>query len=109
MVDPERDLLSGLVEVDETALPFHTKHDPLARGAGRSHDGKLLVVGAIEVGSGNMPGRLRLAEIASYGADTGTTITAKTTSTTAPIMRSFSDLSISGFNAWALRCGASIS
>jgi hypothetical protein len=69
MVDPERDLLSGLVEVDETALPFHTKHDPLVRGAGRSHDGKLLVVGAIEVGSGNLPGRLRLAEIASYGAD----------------------------------------
>ncbi len=31
MVDPERDLLSGLVEVDETALPFHTKHDPLVR------------------------------------------------------------------------------
>ncbi len=69
MVDPERDPLSGLVEIDETALPFHTKHDPLARGAGRSHDGKLLVVGAVEVGSGNTPGRLRLAEIASYGAD----------------------------------------
>ena len=67
MVDPERDPLSGLV--DETALPFHTKHDPVARGAGRSHDGKRLVVGAIEVGSGNRPGRLRRAAIASYGAD----------------------------------------
>ena len=46
MVDPERDPLSGLIEVDETALAFRTKNDPVAGGAGRSHDGKLLVVGA---------------------------------------------------------------
>ncbi len=65
MVDPERDPLSGLIEVDETALAFRTKNDPVAGGAGRSHDGKLLVVGAVEVGDGNAPGRLRLAEIAS--------------------------------------------
>ena len=69
MVDPDRNLLSGRIEVDETALPFRTKHDPVAGGGGRSHDGKLLVVGAVEVGDGNTPGRLRLAEIASYGAD----------------------------------------
>ena len=69
MVDPERAPLSGLVEVDETALPFRTRSDPVVRGTGRSHDGKLLVVGAVEVGDGNTPGRLRLAEIASYGAD----------------------------------------
>ena len=50
MVDPERDPLSGLIEVDETALAFRTKNDPVAGGAGRSHDGKLLVVGAVEVG-----------------------------------------------------------
>ena len=68
MVDPERDPLSGLIEVDETALAFRTKNDPVAGGAGRSHDGKLLV-GAVEVGDGNAPGRLRLAEIASYGAE----------------------------------------
>ena len=37
--------LSG---VDETALAFRT-NDPVAGGAGRSHDGKLLVVGAVEV------------------------------------------------------------
>ena len=53
MVDPERDPLSGLIEVDETALAFRTKNDPVAGGAGRSHDGKLLVVGAVEVGDGN--------------------------------------------------------
>ena len=69
MVDPERDPLSGLIEVDETALAFRTKNDPVAGGAGRSHDGKLLVVGAVEVGDGNAPGRLRRAEIASYGAE----------------------------------------
>ena len=46
MVDPERDPLSGLIEVDETALAFRTKNDPVTTDA---------------------PGRLRLAEIASYG------------------------------------------
>ena len=69
MVDPDRNPLSGLVEVDETALPFRTKTDPPAGGGGRSHDGKLLVVGAVEVRAANKPGRLRLAAIADYGAD----------------------------------------
>ena len=64
MVDPERDPLSGLIEVDETApgvprprmIPW-----PAAPGA-VWFDGKLLVVGAVEViGDGNAPGRLRLA------------------------------------------------
>ena len=54
MVDPERDPLSGLIEVDETALAFRTKNDPVAGGAGRSHDGKLLPrTAAVEVGDGN--------------------------------------------------------
>ena len=68
MVDPDRNPLSGLVEIDETSLPFRTRDDPPAGGPGRSHDGKLLVVGAVEIGDGNTPGRLRLARIASYGA-----------------------------------------
>ena len=56
MVDPERDPLSGLSRGRfETALAFRTKNDPEAGGAGRSHDGKLLVVGAVEVGDGNAP------------------------------------------------------
>ena len=54
--------------IDETSLPFRTRDDPPAGGPGRSHDGKLLVVGAVEIGDGNTPGRLRLARIASYGA-----------------------------------------
>ena len=53
MVDPDRNPLSGLVEIDETSLPFRTKNDPAGGGPGRSHDGKLLVVGGIEVGDGN--------------------------------------------------------
>ena len=65
MVDPERNPLSGLVEIDEASLPFRTKDDPPTGGQGRSHDGKMLIVGAIELGDGNIPGRLRLAEISS--------------------------------------------
>ena len=68
MVDPERNPLSGPVEIDEASLPFRTKDDPPTGGQGRSHDGKMLIVGAIELGDGNIPGRLRLAEISSYGA-----------------------------------------
>ena len=62
MVDPERNPLSGLVEIDEASLPFRTKDDPPTGGQGRSHDGKMLIVGAIELGDGNIPGRLRLAK-----------------------------------------------
>ena len=68
MVDPNRNPLSGLVEIDETSLPFRTKNDPAGGGPERSHDGKLLVVGGIEVGDGNKPGRLRLAALTDYGA-----------------------------------------
>ena len=68
MVDPERDPLSGLVEIDEASLPFRTKSDPPGAARGRSHDGKMLIIGAIELGDQNTPGRLRLAEISSYGA-----------------------------------------
>ena len=68
MVDPGRQPLSGLVEVDETSLPFRTKNDPVAGGGGRSHDGKMLVVGAVEVSETNTPGRLRLAVLADYSA-----------------------------------------
>ena len=64
MVNPERNLLSGLVEIDEASLPFRTRNDPPGGGQGRSHDGKMLIIGAIELGDGtSCPGRLRLAEI----------------------------------------------
>lgn len=69
MVAPDRRPLAGLVEVDDTSLPLRTTDDPPAGGVGRSHDGKRLVVGAIEVTDGK-PGRLRLQAIADYSAQT---------------------------------------
>src|SRR6516164_681368 len=42
MVDPARDPLSGLVEVDETQIAYRTRDDPPAAG-GRSGEGKLQV------------------------------------------------------------------
>jgi len=68
MVDPERGPLGGLVEVDETSIPFRSKDDPPAGGSGRSHDGKLLLAGAVEVQDGK-PGRLRLAAITDFTAE----------------------------------------
>src|SRR5918993_1760129 len=65
MVDPGREPLAGLVEVDETSLPFRTKDDPVEPRPGRSHDGKLLVAGAVEI-EGRGPGRTRLAVIGDY-------------------------------------------
>ena len=68
MVDPDRSALSGLVEVDESSIPHRTKDDPVTGGQGRSHDGKLLIVAAVE-SHGKGPGRVRLAKIADYSAN----------------------------------------
>ena len=68
MVDPRRHPLAGVVEIDEASLPLRTKDDPPAGGGGRSHEGKMLIVGGIEVNDGK-PGRLRLAAIKDYSAD----------------------------------------
>jgi len=74
MVAPGRSPLCGLIEVDETGIPFRTKDDPPAKGQGRSHDGKLLVVGAVEIKSGKKEkltlGRVRLGAITDYAAKT---------------------------------------
>src|SRR3954454_3686363 len=65
MVYPEREPLAGLVEVDETSVPFRAKGEPVRPG--RSHDGRLLVAGAVEI-AGKGPGRVRLAVIDDYSA-----------------------------------------
>src|SRR3954465_5503853 len=65
MVDPDRGPLAGLVEVDETSLPFRAGGEPVRPG--RSHGGKLLVAGAVEI-KGKGPGRVRLAVIEDYPA-----------------------------------------
>src|SRR4051794_24947141 len=69
MVDPEREPLAGLVEVDETSIPFRTKDDPVAAKPGRAHEGRLLIAGAVEI-VGKGPGRVRLTVIADYSAVT---------------------------------------
>lgn len=70
MVAPGRSALAGLVEVDETEIACCSKHDPVTGGGGRSHQGKMLIVGAVEVqDAGAGPGRIRLAEVSDYSAN----------------------------------------
>src|SRR3954464_10179248 len=61
--DPEREPLAGLVEVDEPSVPFRARGEPVRPG--RSHDGKLLIAGAVEI-KGKAPGRTRLAGVGEY-------------------------------------------
>jgi hypothetical protein len=68
MVDPERNPLAGVVEVDETTIPFRTRDDPIAGGAGRSQVGKMPVIAAVEI-VGDGPGRIRLAPISDFSAE----------------------------------------
>jgi hypothetical protein len=69
MVAPDRSPLADLVEVDEVQIACRRKDDPLTGGGGRSHQGKILLVGAVEVQDGGAgPGRIRLAEVADYSA-----------------------------------------
>ena len=70
MVDPEREPLAGVVEVDETSIAFRTKDDPVDGGAGRSHVGKLLIAGAVELTENGCAGRIRLTVIEDYSAPT---------------------------------------
>jgi predicted RNA-binding Zn-ribbon protein involved in translation (DUF1610 family) len=65
MVDREREPLCGVVEVDETMIPFRTKDDPVVVPAGRSGVGKMLVAGAVEV-DGGAPRRARLQVIEGF-------------------------------------------
>ena len=63
-------LVAGLVEVDETEIPCRSKNDSVTGGGGRSHQGKMLIVGAVEVQDGGAgPGRIRLNKVSDYSAD----------------------------------------
>ena len=62
MVDPDRNPLSGLVEID--AFP---ENDPAGGGPGRSHD-QVARGRWHRGGRRNKPGRLRLAALTDYGA-----------------------------------------
>src|SRR6266404_5433433 len=68
MVAPGRTALAGLVEIDETEIPCRSRNDPVTGGGGRSHQGKMLIVGAVEVQDGGAgPGRLN--KVTDYSAD----------------------------------------
>ena len=67
VVDPGREPLAGLVEVDETSIPFRTQDEPVAAKPGRSGEGELLIAGAVEI-RGKAPGRAGLAVIGDYSA-----------------------------------------
>jgi hypothetical protein len=65
MVAPGRTPLSGLVEIDETEIACRSKNNPVAGSGRRSHPGKMLVVGAVEV-QDLRPGRIRLSTVPDY-------------------------------------------
>lgn len=60
MANPERRPLSGVVEMDETNVPYRKKTDPVTGGQGRSRIGKMVLVGAVEIVDKHYPGRMRL-------------------------------------------------
>ena len=68
MVDPDRSLLEGVVEIDETDIPLRQKDDPPAGGQGRSPVGKMLLAGAVELSPEGWPRRIRLAPITDFSA-----------------------------------------
>ena len=68
MVDPERDPLEGMVEIDASSNVYRTKDDPVAGGQGRSHEGKMLIAGAVECIEGGKAGRVRLSVILDFKA-----------------------------------------
>jgi len=50
MVNPDRNPLKDLVEIDETEMPFRSRHDPVDRPkGGRSPVGKMFIIGAVEL------------------------------------------------------------
>jgi hypothetical protein len=77
MVDRDRYPLNGLMKIDESSIPFRTKDEPKSGGQGRSHQGKMMFVGAVEArealpeieGREWISGRIRLRVIEGYGEE----------------------------------------
>jgi hypothetical protein len=67
MLAPGRSPLAGLVEVDETEIVCRSKNDPITGGGGRSHQGNILVVGAVGFCS-QILSRVRTVGLSSEGA-----------------------------------------
>ena len=80
MVDPDRSLLQGIAEVDETSVPCRdgggaeagggaeTDGAKGVAGRGRSADGRILLAGAVELSEDGAPRRIRLEAIGDYGS-----------------------------------------
>jgi hypothetical protein len=66
MVVPDRTPLSGLVEIDKAEIACRTKNNPLTPGRS-SHQGKMLIVGAVEVQDLRL-GRIRLSALPDSSA-----------------------------------------
>lgn len=74
MVDPQRQKLSGTVEVDKASIPFRTKNEPVSGGQGRSKIGKIVFIVAVEsvefLTKDNLvrsrPGRIRIEPLRDY-------------------------------------------
>ena len=68
MVESGRPLLSGLVEIGETEITYRGKSDAATRGRGGSNQGKMLVVGGVEVHELG-PGYIRLSTFPDYSTE----------------------------------------
>ena len=72
MTAPGRNPLAGLVEIDEASIRSRAGENARS-GRGRSHEGKLLIAGAVEIvaaGDETAPGRIHLATIEDFSAET---------------------------------------
>lgn len=67
IIDPERSSLTGVVEIDETTIPFRSKSDPVTSDGECSIRGKMPVITAVEI-VGNGLGRIRMGRIADCAA-----------------------------------------
>lgn len=70
MIAPERSGLAGVIEIDETSIPYHTQAEPVGGGQRRSPKGKMVVAGAVEVYEDGSPGRVRLSVIRDFTRET---------------------------------------
>ena len=71
MVDPERNLLAGFAEIDETSIAYRAAEEADSpSGVGRSKKGKILIAGAVELSGAGHPCRIRLSPIKDYSAET---------------------------------------